>query len=161
MAHEVATNPIKFGTDGWRAIIADEFTFANVRACAQATAQYVRGTGMAPRGVVVGYDTRFASAEFAAAVAEVLAANDVLVFLCDSAAPTPVIGYSILTHKAGGSIVITSSHNPRSTLVSKYAPSTPAPRRLKSSPRSKRTSRTLSRGKCPAYPWTMRRPAGW
>jgi phosphomannomutase len=112
MTHEVAANPIKFGTDGWRAIIADEFTFANVRACAQATAQYVRGTGMAPRGVVVGYDTRFASAEFAAAVAEVLAANDVPVFLCDSAAPTPVIGYSILTHKAAGSIVITSSHNP-------------------------------------------------
>jgi phosphomannomutase len=112
MAHEVAANPIKFGTDGWRAIIADEFTFANVRACAQATAQYIRGTGMAPRGVVVGYDTRFASAEFAAAVAEVLAANDVPVFLCDSAAPTPVIGYSILTHKAAGSVVITSSHNP-------------------------------------------------
>src|SRR5437773_6989517 len=103
---------IKFGTDGWRAIIADEFTFANVRACAQATARYFRNAGAAPGGIVVGYDTRFASAEFAAAVAEVLAANDVPVLLCDRAAPTPVIGFNIRRLNAGGGIVITSSHNP-------------------------------------------------
>jgi len=104
--------PIRFGTDGWRAIIADEFTFANVRACAQATAHYFLGTGLASRGIVVGYDTRFLSAEFAAAVAEVIAANDIHVYLCDRAAPTPVIGYAITTHTAAGGIVITSSHNP-------------------------------------------------
>src|SRR6266498_1955508 len=86
---------IKFGTDGWRAIIADEFTFANVRACAQATARYFREAGAASRGIVVGYDTRFASEEFAVAVAEVLAANNVPVQLCDRAAPTPVIGFNI------------------------------------------------------------------
>ena len=103
---------IKFGTDGWRAIIADEFTFANVRACAQATARYFRDAGVASRGIVVGYDTRFASEEFAAAVAEVLAANGVLVQLCDRAAPTPVIGFNIRRLNAGGGIVITSSHNP-------------------------------------------------
>ncbi len=111
MGHMTAS-PIRFGTDGWRAIIADEFTFANVRACAQATARYFREAGSARRGIVVGYDTRFASAEFAAAVAEVLAANDIPVQLCDRAAPTPVIGFSIRRLKAGGGIVITSSHNP-------------------------------------------------
>ncbi len=107
-----ASNVIRFGTDGWRAIIADDFTFDNVRICAQATASYFREVGMASRGVVIGYDTRFASEEFAAAAAEVLAANDIKVYLCERPAPTPVIGYAILTTKAAGSIVITSSHNP-------------------------------------------------
>jgi phosphomannomutase len=108
----VKANPIKFGTDGWRAIIADDFTFDNVRVCAQATAQYVKQAGRADQGMVVGYDTRFESDAFAAAVAEVMAANDIPVYLCDKPAPTPVIGYAILTHKAAGSVVITSSHNP-------------------------------------------------
>ena len=108
----LSETPIRFGTDGWRAIIGDEFTFENVRACAQATALYIRETGLASSGIVVGYDTRFASPEFAAAVAEVMAANDIPVYLCDRAAPTPVVGYAILTQKAVGSVVITSSHNP-------------------------------------------------
>jgi phosphomannomutase len=103
---------IKFGTDGWRAIIADEFTFANVRACAQATAGYFRAAGETSRGIVVGYDTRFASEEFAGAVAEVLAANEIPVHLCDHWAPTPVIGFAIRNRAAAGGIVITSSHNP-------------------------------------------------
>jgi len=110
----VTRNPIKFGTDGWRAIIAGDFTFDNVRVCAQATAQYLKRSGLAKRGVVIGYDTRFESDAFAAACAEVLAANDITVHLCSTFAPTPVVGYAILTHKAGGSIVITSSHNPAS-----------------------------------------------
>lgn len=108
----MTTNPIKFGTDGWRAIIAEDFTFDNVRACAQGTVEFVKRAGMASRGMVVGYDTRFESEAFAGAVAEVFAANDVPVFLCDTFAPTPVIGYSILLQKAAGSVVITSSHNP-------------------------------------------------
>ena len=105
-------SPIRFGTDGWRAVIGDEFTFDNVRACAQATALQVQETGLADRGMVVGYDTRFASEEFAAAAAEVLAANGIPVYLCDRPAPTPVIGYAILQRKAAGSVVITASHNP-------------------------------------------------
>ena len=105
-------SPIKFGTDGWRAIIADEFTFANVRVCAQATARYFHEATAASREIVVGYDTRFASEEFAVAVVEVLAANGVPVQLCDRAAPTPVIGFNIRRLKAGGGVVITSSHNP-------------------------------------------------
>jgi phosphomannomutase len=108
----VSNNPIKFGTDGWRAIIAEDYTFDNVRVCAAATAEYVKGSGLADRGLVIGYDTRFESDAFAAAAAEVVAAAGVKVFLCDSPAPTPVIGYAILSHKAAGSIVITSSHNP-------------------------------------------------
>jgi len=103
---------IRFGTDGWRAIIADQFTFANVRVCAQATASYLREAGTAERGVVVGYDTRFASEAFASAAAEVMAANGIPVYLCNRPAPTPVIGYAILTRQAAGSVVITSSHNP-------------------------------------------------
>ena len=104
--------PIKFGTDGWRAIIAEDFTFDNVRLAAQATALYYKQQGGHERGVVVGYDTRFASDRFADAVAEVMAANEIPVYLCDSPAPTPVIGYSILDRGAAGSVVITSSHNP-------------------------------------------------
>ena len=105
-------HPIKFGTDGWRAIIAEDFTFENVRLAAQATAAYYKRQGDPERGVVVGYDTRFGSERFAAAVAEVMAGNEIPVFLCDSPAPTPVIGYSILDRGAAGSVVITSSHNP-------------------------------------------------
>ena len=103
---------IRFGTDGWRAIIGDQFTFDNVRACAQATATYVRQEGLAGRGMVVGYDTRFNSEEFAIAAAEVLAGNGIAVYMCDRPTPTPVVGYSILRRKAAGSVVITASHNP-------------------------------------------------
>lgn len=107
----VTTSAFRFGTDGWRAVIGDQFTFANVRRCAQGVATYLRRTGLAERGLVVGYDTRFASAEFAVAVVEVMAANGIGVFLCDRPAPTPVVGYSIVHYGAGGSVIITASHN--------------------------------------------------
>jgi alpha-D-glucose phosphate-specific phosphoglucomutase len=103
---------IKFGTDGWRAIIAEDYTFDNVRICAQAVARYLQDARVADRGVVIGYDTRFASEDFAAAVAEVMAGNGIRAYLCDRAAPTPTISYSILERKAGGAVIITSSHNP-------------------------------------------------
>lgn len=116
------SSPIKFGTDGWRGLIADDFTFANVRICAQAVSQYLKDCGMAERGLVVGFDTRFGSEEFAEAVAEVAAGNGIRVYLCDHPAPTPVIGYSILDLKAGGSAVITASHNPRQWNGFKFRP---------------------------------------
>ena len=103
---------IRFGTDGWRAIIADDFTFANVRICAQGAADYVIAAGLAPRGFVVGYDTRFGSREFAEAVAEVTTANGIPTLLCDAPAPTPVISHSIVSMNAGAGAVITASHNP-------------------------------------------------
>jgi alpha-D-glucose phosphate-specific phosphoglucomutase len=111
---------IKFGTDGWRAIIADEFTFKNVRICAQAVADYLKSADMAEKGIVIGYDTRFASAEFARASAEVLAGNGIKVFLSSNAVPTPVVSYAVASLNAGGGIVITASHNPAAWNGFKY-----------------------------------------
>lgn len=103
---------IKFGTDGWRGIIADDFTFDNVRRCAQSLAEYLHDKGLASRGLVIGYDTRFASENFAAAAAEVVAANNIKVYLCPQATPTPIVSYGIRDRKAAGAIIITASHNP-------------------------------------------------
>lgn len=114
--------PIKFGTDGWRAIIAEDYTFENVRICGQAVAQFLRDTGGADAGLVVGYDTRFASETFAAAVAEVVAGSGIKVYLCDQACPTPAVSFSILGQKAGGAVIITASHNPAAYNGFKYKP---------------------------------------
>jgi phosphomannomutase len=91
-----------------------------VRVCAQGVADYLNSEGLARYGLVVGYDTRFASEDFAAAASEVVAANGIRVYLCQDAAPTPVISYSILLKKAGGAIVITASHNKASWNGLKY-----------------------------------------
>lgn len=103
---------IKFGTDGWRGKIAEDYTFDNVRRCAQGFACYLINKGSAKKGVVVGYDRRFASDHFAAAVAEVMAAHDIHVYLTQKATPTPVISYSVVALGAGGAVNITASHNP-------------------------------------------------
>jgi alpha-D-glucose phosphate-specific phosphoglucomutase len=103
---------ISFGTDGWRAVIADDFTFDNVRACAQGVANYLKKARIDERGIVIGYDMRFASEDFAAAAAEVIAGNGIKVNLCSKAAPTPVISYTVTTTKSAGGIIITASHNP-------------------------------------------------
>ena len=103
---------IKFGTDGWRAVIAEDFTFDNLRACAQGLANYLKRAKLAERGLVIGYDTRFASEDFAAAAAEVIAGNEIKVNLCSKAAPTPVISYAVTATKSIGGIIITASHNP-------------------------------------------------
>jgi len=113
-------NPIKFGTDGWRGIIAEDFTFDNVRICAQAVAEYLKQDGLDNRGLVVGYDTRFASEDFAAATAEVIAGNDIKVHLCLKPAPTPVVSFAVPATKSGGAILITASHNPGSWNGFKY-----------------------------------------
>ncbi len=83
-----------------------------MRVCAQAVADYLKQTGLASRGLVIGYDTRFASEDFASAAAEVVAGNGIKVYLCPKATPTQVISFGILARKAGGAIVITASHNP-------------------------------------------------
>jgi len=106
------SSPIKFGTDGWRAIIAQDFTFDNVRACAQGVADYLKQANLAQQGLIIGYDTRFASEDFASAAAEVIAGNGIKVYLCPKATPTPVISFGVLVKKAGGAIIITASHNP-------------------------------------------------
>ncbi len=111
---------IKFGTDGWRGIIAEDFTFDNVRICAQAVADYLTQDGLDKRGLVIGYDTRFASDDFAAAAAEVLAGNGVKVRLCLKPAPTPVVSFAVPATKSAGAIIITASHNPGSWNGFKY-----------------------------------------
>lgn len=106
------TNPIKFGTDGWRAVIAEDFTFDNVRICAQAVSEYLINHNLANRGLVIGHDTRFASEDFAAACAEVAAGNGIRVFLSSRAIPTPEVSFAVTARGAGAAIVITASHNP-------------------------------------------------
>jgi alpha-D-glucose phosphate-specific phosphoglucomutase len=113
---------IKFGTDGWRAIVGEDYTFDNVRACAASAALFLKRHGLADRGLIVGYDARYASEDFAAAVAEVAAAAGVKVALSDRLCPTPVVSYSIIDRKAGGGIVITASHNPWQWNGFKYKP---------------------------------------
>jgi alpha-D-glucose phosphate-specific phosphoglucomutase len=103
---------IKFGTDGWRGIIADDFTFDNVRRVSGAIASYVLKYEDAKRGVFVGYDTRFASQRFAQAAAEVIAAAGVPVKLANDYTPTPAVSYAVKHQGAAGGVMITSSHNP-------------------------------------------------
>lgn len=103
---------IKFGTDGWRGRIADNYTFANLRRCAQGFASYLQQEGLADKGVVIGYDQRFHANNFAAAAAEVLAANGIHVWLTERNTPTPTISYAVVDKQAGGAINITASHNP-------------------------------------------------
>jgi phosphomannomutase len=103
---------IKFGTDGWRGIIADDFTFDNVRRVAGAIASYVLKQEDATRGVVVGYDTRFASDRAARAVAQVIAVAGIPVLLSNDHCPTPAVSYNVKKLGTAGGVVITSSHNP-------------------------------------------------
>ena len=112
---------IRFGTDGWRAIIADQFTFANLERVAQAYSDYLRQEQKARDDeqtfaplVIVGYDRRFLSEQFAARAAEVLAGNGLRVTLFDRDAPTPLISWTVRDRAAAGGIVITASHNPSS-----------------------------------------------
>src|SRR5579875_335798 len=108
--------PIKFGTDGWRGLIADDFTFANVRKAAAAIANYLHHSTNpkedAAKGVCIGYDTRFASDRFARAVAEVLAESGIPVKLANGVTPTPALSFGVREQGAAGGVMITSSHNP-------------------------------------------------
>lgn len=106
------TTQIIFGTDGWRGEIARDYTFESVQRAAQGFASYIKDQKKAADGIVVGYDKRFHSENFAAAVAEVLAGNGIRAYLTQDATPTPVIAYAVLTQKAAGAVNITASHNP-------------------------------------------------
>lgn len=110
---------IKFGTDGWRGIIAEDFTFKNVRVVAQAIADYLWGRVHVLHRknepvpiIVVGYDTRFLSKEFADTVAKVLSANGIKTYLTSKSTPTPAVSYGVLLKKTNGAVVLTASHNP-------------------------------------------------
>jgi len=103
---------IKFGTDGWRGHVGENYTFANVRRCTQGFASYLIDEGFQDRWVIVGHDRRYQAEQFAAAAAEVLAGNGFQVFLTDGPTPTPVISYAVVEKKAAAAINITASHNP-------------------------------------------------
>ncbi len=120
---ETALAPIRFGTDGWRAVIAEDFTFANLERVAQAYSDYLQrnskkeapvdalNNSAAPL-VIIGYDRRFLSEQFAERAVEVLAGNDLRVALFNEAVPTPVVSWAVKLNNAAGGVVITASHNP-------------------------------------------------
>src|ERR1700675_1061909 len=110
--YSLAMTAIQFGTDGWRGVIAEDFTFANARTVAAAIARYVVRDEDARKGVLVGYDHRFASDRIAAAVAEVISSSGTPVWLADKPCPTPTISLLVRQRAAAGGILITASHNP-------------------------------------------------
>ncbi|MCX7916477.1 MAG: phosphoglucomutase/phosphomannomutase family protein, partial [Verrucomicrobiae bacterium] len=103
--------PIRFGTDGWRGVMADDFTAENVRRVAQATANYWLSQRLSPRAIV-GYDNRFQSDMFARLVAEVFSGNGISVYLSSCPVPTPAVSFAIRDRKLCGGVMITASHNP-------------------------------------------------
>jgi phosphomannomutase len=113
------TMEIRFGTDGWRAVVGDDFTYANVAAVAQGVAAYLDGES---RPVVVGHDSRFCAEQFAREVARVLAANGRSVILHDRVTPTPVVSWTVVNRHAAGGVVVTASHNPMEFNGLKYKP---------------------------------------
>jgi phosphoglucomutase len=117
---------IKFGTSGWRAIIADEFTFAAVRRVTQAIANYLQAEAAGSQ-IIVGYDTRFMAEVFAAEAARILAANGYQTLLCDRPTPTPAIAYAIRARRASGAINFTASHNPPQYCGMKFSTADGAP----------------------------------
>jgi phosphomannomutase len=104
--------PIKFGTDGWRAIIAETFTFENVQIAAQATAEYFKSVEGRERAVFIGHDVRFLSSKFASIAAEVMAGNGFKVYLLDRPYPTPYVSFEVRRRNLVGGVVLTASHNP-------------------------------------------------
>ena len=113
---------LKFGTSGWRGIIAEEFTFANARLVCQGIAQYLIDEKLTSQGVVIGYDTRFMSEDFAAMAAEIMAGNGLRSFLGIRTIPTPVVTFAILQGKRDGGLTITASHNPGEYNGIKFSP---------------------------------------
>jgi phosphoglucomutase len=118
---------IKFGTSGWRGILAEDFTFANARRVCQAIADYLKQEGLASQGVVIGYDTRFLSEVFAAAAAEVMAGNGITSHFTTRDCPTPVVSFAVREGKNAGAINITASHNPPEYNGIKFSPATGGP----------------------------------
>jgi phosphomannomutase len=103
---------IKFGTDGWRGVIARDFTFDNLSLVTQATMDYLNRAGLGDKPLVIGYDRRFLSRDFARRVAEIAAGNGIRVFLTEGYAPTPAVSWAVHDMGAGAGVMITASHNP-------------------------------------------------
>ena len=113
---------IKFGTDGWRAIISDQFTFENVARVSQAIALYIKSHNLADRPVIIGYDARFLADAFARKVAEVLELNGISGIITDRDTPTPTVAWLVRDNKAAGAVMLTASHNPPEYCGIKFIP---------------------------------------
>lgn len=113
---------IVFGTSGWRGVIADDFTFKNLRKVSRAIARYLMENNLSEDGIVVGYDTRFLSKEFAKEVSVIFASNGIKVYFFNEPTPTPVVSFSVIRLKSGGGVNITASHNPFYYSGLKYSP---------------------------------------
>src|SRR5437868_6430894 len=122
----MSVQQIKFGTDGWRGVVADDFTFGNVRRVAQGTAQYMKAHSNDAQAIV-GYDCRFASEDFAQAVALIFASNGIKTLVFDRPSPTQVASWTVIDRKATGAAVITASHNPYMFNGYKYKTETGSP----------------------------------
>src|SRR5439155_18053107 len=107
----LTVSPIKFGTSGWRGLIADDFTFASVRLAVTAIAEHVKAKSAKPT-ILVGYDTRFYSEEFSALAVAILQQYGIRALLCDTFTPTPAVAYEIQRSKLDGAVNFTASHNP-------------------------------------------------
>jgi phosphoglucomutase len=118
---------IKFGTSGWRGIIGEDFTFANVRIASQGIANYLKKSRQKGSGIVVAYDTRFLSEKFASEAARILAFNGIQAFLCNRDVPTPCVSFETIRRKAMGAINFTASHNPPEYNGLKYSTANGAP----------------------------------
>jgi phosphoglucomutase len=118
----MAVEKIKFGTSGWRGVIADDFTVSRVRVVTQSIADHLIAQGLKDKGVVVGYDTRFLSERFAAEAVRVLAANGIRSYLSNRDLPTPAVSFEIIRRKAAGGINFTASHNPPDYNGIKFSP---------------------------------------
>ena len=114
---------IQFGTDGWRALMSEEFTVENVKICAQAVCNFMSDRGMGQNGLIIGYDTRLNSEIFAKTVAEVATGNQIPVVLCEKPCPTPVLSYNLVLRECGAGVVITASHNSKEWNGFKFKPS--------------------------------------
>src|SRR5258705_8029696 len=107
----MTTSPIKFGTSGWRGVIADEFTFANVRLAVTAIAEHLKTKAKQPT-ILVGYDTRFFSEEFSQLAVDILQQQGIRTLLCETFTPTPAVAFEIMRRKLDGAINFTASHKP-------------------------------------------------
>ncbi len=118
----ILMDSIKFGTSGWRAILAEDFTVRNIRIVSQGIAQYLRQQKIGQQGILIGYDARFLGEHFAKVVAEVMAAHGIPCLLCDRDTPTPAISYHVIHRKLAGGINISASHNPPEWNGIKFTP---------------------------------------
>ena len=105
-------NAIHFGTDGWRGVIADDFTFDNLRRVTAASGAYFKARGIKGSSIIIGYDRRFLSRSFAEEVSRILAAQGISVHLSATPLPTPAVSFSVVHRKVAWGIVLTASHNP-------------------------------------------------